>query len=320
VTAPSLLGSVVIPAHNEAAVISRCLDALLTGFRPGELDVVVACNGCTDGTADVVRSSGLPVRVLEVEAASKPAALRAAEEMVTDFPRLYLDADVVLTAVSAGRVLERLRVGPALAARPPIKYDAEHSAPLVRSYYRARAGVPAVMGSLWGAGVYGLSEAGRARFRHYPDVVADDLFVDQHFHRWEVEIVSAPPVIISAPRRTTDLLRILRRTYQGNSENRTLPILPAAQSATTPSTAHDLARLASAGPSKAIDAATYAALAAFARLTLAVAAPSHWERDNSSRVGSRGAVPAPRQSAWGEDGRENGLPGRGAGRRGRADR
>jgi hypothetical protein len=101
VTAPGLVGSVVIPAHNEAAVIRRCLDALLDGFRPGELEVVVACNGCTDGTADIVRSSGHAVRIIEIQVASKPAALRAAEELVTIFPRLYLDADVVLTASSA---------------------------------------------------------------------------------------------------------------------------------------------------------------------------------------------------------------------------
>lgn len=283
-TAPALVGSVVIPAHNEAAVISRCLDALLTGFRPGELDVVVACNGCTDGTADIVRSSAhRAVRVLEAEAASKPAALRAAEDAVTAFPRLYLDADVVLPAASARRVLERLRAGPALAARPPIRYDIAYSAWLVRSYYRARAAVPAVMGSLWGAGVYGLSETGRARFGRYPDVVADDLFVDQHFQAWEVEIVSAPPVVVSAPRRTADLLRILRRTYQGNSENRTLQSRPAGHSATTPSTLRDLTRLASGGPVRAVDATTYMAMAALARLTLAIAAPTAWERDNGSR-------------------------------------
>ena len=38
-------GLVVIPAHNEGAVIRRCLDALFRGFGAGELDVVVACNG-----------------------------------------------------------------------------------------------------------------------------------------------------------------------------------------------------------------------------------------------------------------------------------
>ena len=69
------LGSVVIPAHNEAASIRRCLDALFDGFAPGELDVAVVCNGCSDETAALAASSGHPVRVIELEAPSKPAAL-----------------------------------------------------------------------------------------------------------------------------------------------------------------------------------------------------------------------------------------------------
>jgi hypothetical protein len=122
---------------------------LLAGFRRGELEVVVARNGSTDDTADIFRSSGYPVRIIEILVASKSAALRAADELAVAFPRIYMDADVILTAASARQVLERLSHGTALAARPPIKYEAERSAALVRSYYRARAEVPAVMGSLW---------------------------------------------------------------------------------------------------------------------------------------------------------------------------
>jgi glycosyltransferase involved in cell wall biosynthesis len=283
-TAPAVLGSVVIPAHNEAAVIARCLDTLLSDFQPGELEVVVACNGCTDDTADIVRASRHPVRVLEVETASKPAALRAAEEVLTAFPRIYLDADVVLTSIAARRVLEHLHAGPEPVARPPIKYDTARSSALVRSYYRARSKVPAVMNAVWGAGAYALSAAGRARFDVHPDVVADDLFVDQHFQRGEIKIVDAPPVIVKAPRRTADLLRILRRTYQGNAENRVLREPSAQPPETTPSTVHDLLRLAGTSPLRAADVATYVSLALFARVTLSVAAPRSWERDNGSRT------------------------------------
>jgi glycosyltransferase involved in cell wall biosynthesis len=283
VTAQDVLGSVVIPAHNEAAVISRCLDSLLSGFKPGELDVIVACNGCTDATADIVRSSGHAVRVLEVEAASKPAALRAAEKELSTFPRIYLDADVVLPAAAARQVLEQLRTGSALAARPPINYDTERSSHLVRSYYRARIRVPSVMSRIWGAGMYGLSAAGRARFGDYPDVVADDLFVDQHFDSGEIAIVNTPPVVVKAPRQTADLLRILRRTYQGNTENRALPGRDAERSGTTQSTIRGLARQAITSPTKAIDILAYIMLATYARLTLKVVAPQGWERDNGSR-------------------------------------
>ena len=278
------LGSVIIPAHNEAALIGACLDALLGGFEAGELEVAVVSNGSADGTADAVRSHGYPVSIIELRSPSKPAALRAGEEVVTAFPRLYLDADILLSTASARRVLESLGTGQVLAARPPISYDTEHSAPLIRSYYRARTAMPAVMRSLWGAGVYGLSEAGRARFGLYPDVTNDDLFVDQHFHSSEIKIVDCPSAVVRAPRSSIDLLRMLRRIYWGNSENRRLHEPGPANSMTAPAAVRDLLRLFSAGPPSAADALTYMAFAVLARMTVTFAAPSRWERDNSSRT------------------------------------
>src|SRR5262245_18389828 len=101
-------GSVVIPEHDEAPAIQRCVDALFTGCRQGELDVVVVCNGCSDATAALARSSGHPVRVIELGKASKPAALRTGDAAVSAFPRLYLDADVSLPGSAARLGLERL--------------------------------------------------------------------------------------------------------------------------------------------------------------------------------------------------------------------
>lgn len=282
------LGSVVIPAHDEAPVIGRCLETLYAGFAPGELDVVVVCNGCADQTAEVARSSRHPVRVLELASASKPAALRTGDAAASAFPRLYLDADVVLPGSAARRVLERLRAG-ALAARPPIRYDSEASSAPVRSYYRARSRVPAVLGSLWGAGVYGLSAAGRRRFGAFPDLVADDLWVDGHFNSSEVEIVECSPVVVAAPRRSRDLVRILRRTYFGKGEVASAPDPDGQPPETVAFTLRDLGRLAAAGPVAALDAATYAAFAVGGRLALSFGSPAGdgWGRDDSSRTGLR---------------------------------
>jgi hypothetical protein len=283
-----LMGSVVIPANDEAPVIRRCLDALFEGFRVGTLDVVVVCNGCTDDTAAHARASGHSVRVLELAAASKPAALRAGDAAALAFPRIYLDADVVLPGAAARFLLERLRTG-AIAGRPPICYDSVGASAPVRSYYRARSRVPAVLGSLWGAGVYGLSADGRRRFGEFPDVVGDDLWVDRLFDRGEVEIVDCAPVVVTVPRRAGDLIRLLRRTYRGKAER--APHLNTRAQPTMPSTLRDLGRLAAAGPGAALDAATYSAFAAGARLSLAVAqaagdpqASAPWERDGSSRA------------------------------------
>ena len=277
------LGSVVIPAHNESAGIRRCLNALFTGVTPGELDVIVVCYGSTDDTAPLARSSGHPVRVIELKVASKSAALRAGDEVARALPRIYLDADVVLHGSAARVILERLRAG-AVAARPPIRYATSASSAPVRSYYRARSQMPALLGSLWGAGVYGLSKAGRSRFDAFPDVVADDLWVDRQFAPGEIEIVDCKPVEVDVPRRVRDLLSVLRRTYRGKAENASVDPHDRARE-TTLSTLQQLRRVGAAGPRAALDAATYAAFAVGARLMLAIprAGPG-WERDDSSRT------------------------------------
>jgi len=69
--------SLVVPAHNEAPVIGRLLRGLLAGAQPGELEVVVVPNGCTDDTAGVAASFGDPVQVVPLTQPGKYAALRA---------------------------------------------------------------------------------------------------------------------------------------------------------------------------------------------------------------------------------------------------
>lgn len=284
------LGSVVIPAYDEVGTIQGTLDALFEGCEPGELEVVVVCNGCMDDTAAVARASGHRVQVLELQLASKPAALRRGDAEATAFPRLYLDADVLLPGSAARLVLERLRSG-VLAARPPVRYEMRGASAPVRRYYRARSRVPAVLGSLWGAGVYGLSAIGRSRFRDFPDVVADDLWVNRLFSDEEVEIVDSVPVVVQVPRRSRDLVRVLVRTYRGKREKTTAPDHRDRAPETATSTLRDLGRVCLAGPAAAFDAATYATFAAGARLVLALphlsggrTAAHRWERDESSRV------------------------------------
>jgi len=280
------LGSVVIPAHNEAAVIGRCLDALFEGMSSGDLEVVVACNGCTDDTATIARNAGHPVQVLEIATPSKPAALRAAERAAGAFPRIYLDADIELTGASARTLLDRLGPGGVLAGRPAIHYQTDRSSLLVRSYYRARARIPEVMGNLWGAGVYGLSEAARSRFGDFPDVVAEDLYVDQRFRTDEIEITGGEPVTVRVPRTMGALFRILRRTYRGKGENRggsELSTTKILKQTSTRTVFHQVIASSRAGPAEAADALVYVGLTLIGRVLAMIAKDTGWERDNSSR-------------------------------------
>ena len=210
------LGSVVIPAHDEASVIVRCLTALFTGFGPGELDVVVICNGCGDDTAKVARSAGYPIRVVEQELASKPAALRVGDRAMRAFPRLYLDADVALPGSAARAVFGRLRAG-AVAARPRPLRERSILGAGSQLLPSPIAGSGSARIALGGGGLRPLRRR-PGRFDVFSDVVADDLWVDRHFDRSEVEIVDCAPVVVTVPRRSRDLVRVLRRNYLGKAE------------------------------------------------------------------------------------------------------
>jgi glycosyltransferase involved in cell wall biosynthesis len=278
---------VVIPACNEANVIGRGLGRLFDSLGTG-IEVIVVCNGCTDGTADAVRRTGYAVRVLELDAASKATALRAADAAATAFPRVYLDADVLVSGKTIRAVVRHLRRPGALAARPPLAYDTSSCSWVVRRFYRARARLPAVMGSLWGAGLYALSAEGHARLGVFPHVTADDLFVDRLFRPDEIDVVAADPVVVVAPATTTGLLASLRRVVRGNRGLRALPAPGrplTAGTAGTAGTVRDLVRLARRGPAQSVDALVYASLVISARVLARrrPRAPHRWERDETTR-------------------------------------
>lgn len=214
--------SVVIAAYNEGRVIGRCLDALLADSA-GRLEVVVAANGCRDDTVDQARRPG--VVVLDLPRPGKPAALNAAERRVSTFPRVYLDADMQITARDLDRLAAALddRVageGTPLAAAPRREVDTTGSAFVVRQYHRALGLHPAYRHSLFGRGVVMLSERGRTRFDEFPEVLADDFFLDSLFGPDEKVVVADVVSVVGAPSSTRVLLRRLARVRRGNRELR----------------------------------------------------------------------------------------------------
>ena len=202
--------SIVIAAHNEALVIRRCLDALLAGTASSQLDITVVANGCTDATAQLAARAG--VRVLELPAPGKVAALNAGDAVAIGYPRIYLDADVVLPATGITALQDALTrsdgesARSALAATVRREVDVSRSPLLVRAYFAINSRLPVFQRSLFGRGVIALSEEGRARFQNFPDVVADDLFLDSLFSTAEKVVVDSVSSRVMAPRRTRDLV------------------------------------------------------------------------------------------------------------------
>lgn len=229
--------SIIIPAHNEETVIARCLSAILTGAQPGELEVVVACNGCTDRTAEIARSFGPPVQVIEIPTASKTAALNAAEELATAFPRFYVDADVVLDLPSIRNMAEVLSRGDVHFATPSLQLDLSRSSWLVRAYYRVWTQLPynCNHGQV-GTGVYALSAAGRARFGRFPYVINDDGYVRLQFHDEERATINMAHSLVRTPRTVAALIRAKSRVRVGRVQLRQMfprhsPAVPQSRSA-----------------------------------------------------------------------------------------
>jgi glycosyltransferase involved in cell wall biosynthesis len=210
--------SVIIPAHNEASVISRTLQAMTDGAEPHELDIIVVCNGCTDDTASVARHFAPRVRVIETDISGKTHALNLGDEATQSFPRIYADADVIITVQTIRTLARRLEQGDVLAVAPTPRFDLAACSWFVRACYQIRSLLPSAQEGIGGSGVYALSEAGRARFREFPALTADDGYVRIQFQPEERETVRSASSTVFPPRTIKDLIATKTRAHYGSFE------------------------------------------------------------------------------------------------------
>lgn len=280
---PAPLCSVVMPAHDEAAVLRERLGSLVGSLPPGSVEVVLVANGCSDDTADVART--IPgVRVLELTEASKTAALNAGDRAATRLPRIYLDADIRISGAALLRLAAVLDTDRPVVAAPVIDFDLSSSSWAVRAFFSLFRVLPYVGDGLVGLGVYGLSEAGRRRFGAFPDLVADDLYVQRLFAPEERLTVDASFQVV-VPRRLRDLVAVRTRVARGNRELGERAVdLGLAPASSTGGTARALVGEIVRRPYRLPAAVVYVAVTLVARSRARRAgAGAVWERDSSSR-------------------------------------
>jgi glycosyltransferase involved in cell wall biosynthesis len=209
--------TVVIAAHDEEAVIGRCLDALRTQSGVDAMEIIVSANGCHDRTGEIARARGAVV--IDRPEPGKAGALNAADQMATQPGRIYLDADIVVPTGGVADVLGRLGDG-VLAAVPRRRVVTDGRPLAVKGYFAINERLPVFTHGLFGRGMIALSEEGRRRFDRFPDLIADDLFLDSLFA--DAEKAEAPEVeiFVEAPLTTKSLLRRLIRVRRGNTQMR----------------------------------------------------------------------------------------------------
>jgi peptidoglycan/xylan/chitin deacetylase (PgdA/CDA1 family)/GT2 family glycosyltransferase len=90
--------AIVIATHNRRAMLGRCLDALAAqDADPARFEVLVADDGSSDGTSEMLEHWEAPyrLRAVRLEKAGKAAALNAALRQVEAQACLFLDDDVI---------------------------------------------------------------------------------------------------------------------------------------------------------------------------------------------------------------------------------
>lgn len=183
--------SIVIPAHNEAQVLERTLRTLTAGIKPGEAEIIVVANGCTDSTASIAGEWGDPVRIIDTEVGNKSHALNLGDEAATGFPRFYVDADVDLPFESVRKVAAVLDADSDVhVAAPKLELEMRGRSLPVRMYYDIWTRLPYYRENMIGTGVYAVSEQSRQAFDRFPNIWGDDEFIRRTYapkHRRTVE-------------------------------------------------------------------------------------------------------------------------------------
>lgn len=220
--------SIIVPAHNESAVIARTLAPWVSGPGSEELGIVVVCNGCTDETAAIARRFGPTVRVIESAVASKTHALNLGDKNSSSFPRIYIDADILITLEAIHALAARLQRGDVLAVAPTPDIDLTDCSWPVRLYFDIRYRLPSSRQGIGGSGVYALSEAGRRRFTQFPEVIADDTYVSLQFKPEERKTLASVSSKVFPARTIRQLIAVRTRAFAGTFEiSRRFPELSA---------------------------------------------------------------------------------------------
>jgi glycosyltransferase involved in cell wall biosynthesis len=214
-----LLPAVIIPAYNEERVIGKLLESLQSGVENNCFRVVVACNGTRDNSIDYIRNKYPMVTCLDINKASKANAINEAEKINMGFPRIFIDADIVISTSSVEKIIDYINQidGPAVVA-PRGKINTSLSDTLVRSYYSAWTKTIFYLEYGFGSGVYALNKKARSTFECFPEIIADDGFVREVVNHNQFYVCEHAESLVEAPRKVIDLLNIKIRSKLGNAQ------------------------------------------------------------------------------------------------------
>jgi glycosyltransferase involved in cell wall biosynthesis len=206
--------TIIIPAYNEEKRIAKCLNPFIGHVGVDDFEVIVVCNGCKDLTANVVKNLSNKFVCLETDVSSKANALNLGDEYASSYPRIYLDADIIVSFDAIMALKTTLtKENQATSIEP--KMDVSKSSWFVKAFYDVWLTLPYCKQGMIGSGIYALSEKGRSRFTKFPDIIADDGYVRCLFKDKERKITKGHFAIVTAPQNILGLIKIKTRSRLG---------------------------------------------------------------------------------------------------------
>lgn len=121
--------SVIIPAHNEEKYIKRCIHSIKRADAqfPGNTEIIVVCNRCTDRTAEIAKACGARVSYNEDRCIAKVrnAGIADAKGKII----VTIDADNRMTKGTLAEIYKLLNTGKYIGGGAPIRFE-RYSFPL----------------------------------------------------------------------------------------------------------------------------------------------------------------------------------------------
>ena len=228
----------IIPAHNEEAVIARCLSTALADRPAGyPIEVIVAANGCSDRTVQRARDAAPHATILDLPDGSKTSAINAAIAAASITPCVVLDADVECNFDSLRALAEALTTDGVMTASPRIRMDLMGLSLPMKAYCNAWLKTPFAKAGEGGSGCYGLSAAAINQIGGFPDIIADDFWVQTRFTKAQKRLVTHTSdgqdvySIVRPPRTMLEQIKVEARRQAGNAQVRALHPMPRSDAA-----------------------------------------------------------------------------------------
>jgi glycosyltransferase involved in cell wall biosynthesis len=278
----ALRATIVIPAHNEAAVIARTLHPLRALVRSQTVKLVVVANACSDNTAQIAAQSCPGAIVIATPIAGKTQALNLGlTEVARDLPVVFMDADLEVTPEAVLGLIGALDAGH-LAAIGQMQVNVTGASAMVRAYQRAWAHNPYFAAGKFG-GLFALAPRAVAQLFPLPDLLGDDEFLRRSIAPAEVAFVPGCTFVAQSPRTIASLFATRKRALRGARQLGRMGL-----AAPQAGGLRMMLRAYAKRPREWFDLAVFLGVAVALRLALAAETDrksTHWERDLTTRCG-----------------------------------